>query len=111
MNEKVTTIFKYMRIKWYEPIDSTPREQCPCCDYISLAERGNYLVCPVCYWEDDGLDINTLDIESGANQYITLRHARHNFKAFGACEIKVKKWVLLAQERKNFDYNERVLEP
>lgn len=111
MNKKVTSIFRHMKIKLYEPADSTPREQCPCCDYISLAERGNYLVCPICYWEDDGLDINSLDIESGANHNITLRHARQNFRAFGACEIRIKKWVLSVQERKNFEYDERVLEP
>ena len=86
---------------------------CPCCGYDTLdpKQRLEYLICPICYWEDDGLDINSLDIESGANHNITLRHARQNFKAFGACEIKVKKWVMSVQERKNFEYNERVLEP
>ncbi len=39
---------------WYEPADPTPRHQCPCCDYISLPERGNYLICRICFWEDDG---------------------------------------------------------
>ena len=39
---------------WYSPTDPTPREVCPCCDYVSLAERGAYLICPLCDWEDDG---------------------------------------------------------
>lgn len=109
MNKKVTSVFKNKTIKLYEPQDTTPREQCPCCDYISLPERGSYLVCPVCYWEDDGLDLNTLDVESGANYYITLRQARHNFKSYGACEKRVKKWVISVQERERFIYRERTI--
>src|SRR6266498_5684205 len=46
---------------WYEPKDKTPRHQCPCCDYVSLPERGQYLICHVCFWEDDGLDVDQLD--------------------------------------------------
>jgi hypothetical protein len=30
---------------------------CPCCDYFSLRARGNYEICPVCRWEDDGSDL------------------------------------------------------
>lgn len=29
-------------------------EECPCCHYKTLTERGQYEVCPVCFWEDDG---------------------------------------------------------
>jgi hypothetical protein len=29
---------------------------CPCCGYLTLSEKpqGTYLVCPICFWEDDG---------------------------------------------------------
>ncbi len=27
---------------------------CPCCGYKTLKERGQYEICSVCYWEDDG---------------------------------------------------------
>ncbi len=30
--------------------------QCPCCDYFTLDRRGDFDICPVCGWEDDGLD-------------------------------------------------------
>ncbi len=71
---------------WYGPADPTPMHQCPCCDYVTLPERGNYLICPVCFWEDDGTDLDALDEPSEANHGITLRLGRANFKQFGACE-------------------------
>ena len=27
---------------------------CPCCGFRTLASRGDYDLCPVCFWEDDG---------------------------------------------------------
>ena len=89
-------------MEWYEPNDITPREQCPCCDYISLPERGNYLICPICFWEDDGQDIDKLDDPSGPNHGITLREGRSNFEEFGACEIGMVEHVISVEERKRF---------
>ncbi|TYC53225.1 hypothetical protein FMN52_19090 [Marinobacter sp. BW6] len=109
MFKKVVSIFRKKEIQWYEPEDPTPREQCPCCDYISLAERGNFLICPICYWEDDGQDVDELDVESGPNHYITLRQARNNFGEFGACEIEMKKYVLPEKERGNYQHKPRTL--
>ncbi len=90
---------------WYEP-DETPRHQCPCCDYISLAERGDYLICRVCFWEDDGQDIDQLDEESGPN-HITLREARNNFLQFGACEKDLLPYVVPPSERINYEHRPR----
>lgn len=69
----------------YELNNMTLFEQYPCCDYISLPERGNYLIWPICFWEDDGQEIDELDKQSGLNHGITLRQGRLNFKEFGAC--------------------------
>ncbi len=83
---------------------------CLCCGYLTLDERGEYDICPVCFWEDDaylvitaekieGLrvshdvpDEKLLDIPSGANG-MTLRRGRENFRKFGACEESMKKHV------------------
>jgi hypothetical protein len=35
-----------------------PRHLCPCCDFVTLPERRNYLIGPVCFWEDDGQDLD-----------------------------------------------------
>ena len=59
--------------------------QCPCCDYYSLQSRGSYEICAICYWEDDGQDLDRLDAVSTPN-HITLREARRNFERYGACD-------------------------
>ena len=109
MFEKIVSIFKNKKLEWYEPDDPTPRERCPCCDYISLAERGNYLICQICFWEDDGQDVDELDVESGPNHGHTLREARHNYKEFGASELAMKKHVLPVSERSNYLHKPRNL--
>lgn len=92
--------------KWYEPKNPTPREQCPCCDYFSLPERNNYLICPVCFWEDDGQDLDKLDEVSGPN-HITLREGRKTFIMFGACEKDMTKNVVSEKERSKFKFIKR----
>jgi hypothetical protein len=61
---------------------------CPCCGYrtLNLEPPGTYLICPICFWEDDG-DIGAACGYSwvGSNQ-VCLRQAQQNFIAFGACE-------------------------
>lgn len=52
--------------------------QCPCCDYFSLSRRGEYEICPICFWEDSGQDIDHIDMHSGPNR-MTLREARIRF--------------------------------
>jgi hypothetical protein len=93
-------------VGWYSPEDPTPREQCPCCDYFSLAERRSYLICHVCYWEDDGLDVDKLDVHSGPN-HMTLREGRVNFQKFGAAQERLKEYVLSVEERQQYEYRPR----
>lgn len=59
--------------------------QCPCCDFFTLHGRGSFECCPICYWEDDGQDLDQPDRVSDAN-HITLRQARRNFERLGACD-------------------------
>jgi len=59
------------------------RVACPCCRHRTLGTRGDYVICPVCFWEDDGSD--DLDGVGGPNGDLTLAQARHNYAAFGAC--------------------------
>ncbi len=87
--------------------------KCFCCGYTTLDSRGGYDICPVCFWEDDryllydkeeivtslydeldDIDEETLmDIPSGANDGLTLREGRENYKRFGACEEEMVKYV------------------
>lgn len=98
-------------ITWYAPEDPTPRCQCPCCDYISLPERGNYLICPICFWEDDGQDLDQLDMASGPNHGLTLREGRKNFREFGACEASMVEHVCSLRDRDDFTLKPRAESP
>ncbi|MFT5733771.1 MAG: hypothetical protein ACJA2W_002473 [Planctomycetota bacterium] len=74
------------------------RAQCPCCDYYSLQGRGGFEICQVCYWEDDGQDLDALDTVSGPN-HITLRAARLNFERIGASDAAAASLVASKEAR------------
>lgn len=60
---------------------------CPCCGFKTLEDEppGTYDICPICFWEDDGVQFDDPDYEGGANK-VSLRQAQKSFKAFNACE-------------------------
>ncbi|QPQ30171.1 CPCC family cysteine-rich protein [Lysinibacillus sp. JNUCC-51] len=41
--------------------------KCPCCGYLTLSTRGEYEVCRVCMWEDDGGTENDIERISTVN--------------------------------------------
>ena len=63
---------------------NTERFPCPCCEYLTLDERGQYDICPVCFWEDDPIQADDEDYDGGANR-LSLRQARVNVQTYGAC--------------------------
>jgi hypothetical protein len=58
---------------------------CHCCGYMTLNQKppGTYLICPICFWEDDA------EQDFSSNQ-VSLRQAQRNFIEFGACE---REWL------------------
>jgi hypothetical protein len=61
--------------------------RCPCCGCRTLAERGGYEICPVCFWEDDGQDDHDADeVRGGPNSDLSLTRARQNYREFGASD-------------------------
>ncbi|MFB4304890.1 CPCC family cysteine-rich protein [Actinomadura sp. GTD37] len=70
----------------HRPEDSGPYA-CPCCGYLTLASRGDYEICGVCFWEDDGQDEHDAGVvRGGPNGRLSLTRARQNFARFGACK-------------------------
>ncbi len=69
-------------------VEGRPEElfRCPCCCYKTIIKRGNYYVCPVCYWEDDGNDEPS--IYSSPN-HMTLIEGKENFEKYGVCSISM----------------------
>jgi hypothetical protein len=84
-----------------------PLHQCPCCDYFTLEERAIWDICEVCYWEDDGHDLDRRDDPSGCNKGLTLRQGRDNFRRLGACEPEMIQYVCPAEERGRYAYAQR----
>jgi hypothetical protein len=59
------------------------RYSCPCCGYPTLAGRGTYEICELCWWEDDGQDDADADVVAGGpNDNYSLVEARDNFERF-----------------------------
>ncbi|WP_394366080.1 CPCC family cysteine-rich protein [Sphingobacterium faecium] len=48
--------------------------------------------CPVCYWEDDGVQFIDLTYKGSANR-VSLIQAKENFKSFGAIEERSIEYV------------------
>ena len=73
--------------------------KCPCCGFYTFDEKlnGNYDICPVCFWEDDPIQLEDNEYEGGANR-VSLIQARHNFLLFGACEEEMKMHVRKPKE-------------
>ncbi len=71
--------------------------KCPCCGYYTFDKQpgGTYDICPVCFWEDDGWQLDNPDAEGGANK-VSLNQARLNYMEFGACEPDRKEYVRAA---------------
>ena len=62
------------------------------------------MICPICFWEDDGQDLDEIDIKSGPNHGITLRVGRSNFIKYGACEKEMVKNVISEFDREKFKH-------
>lgn len=67
---------------------------CPCCGYYTLENKADntFQICPVCYWEDDGVQLSDIDYKGGANT-VSLREARKNFEKYGAIEKQFIEFV------------------
>jgi hypothetical protein len=61
---------------------------------LTLAERGGFEICPVCFWEDDGQDDPDADVVlGGPNGSLSLTAARRNFATIGACDERCLAFV------------------
>ena len=65
---------------------------CACCGYLVLEERGIYDICPICFWEDDMVQIANPWFAGGANSP-SLAQAQRTFLEIGAMEERFLKNV------------------
>jgi hypothetical protein len=63
---------------------------CPCCGFRTLDRPpGSFEICPICYWEDDDVQLAFPDLSGGANA-CSLIDSQQNFVHIGACEQRFK---------------------
>lgn len=67
---------------------------CPCCRHFTFEHvpDGSFDICPVCFWEDDPIQLGDSHFAGGANR-VSLEQARINYKEFGACEKELLPYV------------------
>ncbi|MDB5338139.1 MAG: hypothetical protein JWN70_3758 [Planctomycetaceae bacterium] len=80
------------------PLRNFAMYPCPCCGYEVFGEPpGSFEICPICYWEDDIVQLAFPDLAGGAN-HCSLIEGQHNFATIGTCEARLKKHVRAPSE-------------
>jgi hypothetical protein len=74
------------------------RYPCPCCGHVVFEDPpGSYEICPVCFWEDDLIQLRWPDCQVGANK-LSLVDAQQTFIALGAMQARVLQYVRPARD-------------
>jgi hypothetical protein len=68
------------------------KKKCPCCGYFTLSKNSMFEICPVCYWEDDPVQLENQNYDGGAND-ISLIKAKESFIKIGAISEEYTKIV------------------
>ncbi len=70
------------------------RYPCPCCGHLVFGgPPGSYDICPICFWEDDVVQLEFATTLAGGANRTTLADAQRNFAQLGACEARSVKHV------------------
>lgn len=74
-----------------EQVAAAARFACPCCGYLTLDEEppGTFLMCEVCWWEDDPIQFADPAYEGGANAP-SLNQARAHFLSIAVSDPHLK---------------------
>jgi hypothetical protein len=84
---------------------------CVCCGRLTLEEApGNYEICPVCFWEDDAVQLRYPLSQGGAN-HVSLVEAQANYAALGASEKRVVPHVRAASGSEVVEEGWRPVDP
>ncbi|MEV6102784.1 CPCC family cysteine-rich protein [Nocardia sp. NPDC051981] len=88
-----------------------PAYPCPACGHRVFDQPpGCHLVCPVCFWEDDGVQLRWPTLALGANR-VSLVDAQRNVIAFGAYDEHARGFVRPATAEEAMDPAWRCIAP
>ena len=90
---------------------SGPQFTCACCGRLTQAEAyGSFEICPVCFWQDDIVQIADPYYEDGANRS-NLVEAQKVYKSIGASETRRLEFVEPPTEDQQIDPRWRPFDP
>ena len=85
---------------------------CPCCGHFGFDEPpGSYEICPVCFWEDDALQLEFATTLAGGANKPSLLQAQRNYAVLAACEERLRPYVRAPQEDEPRDPSWRPVDP
>lgn len=65
-------------------------EPCPCCFYCTLDLRGEYEICPLCFWEDEGSINDKMPNLYSSPNHMSLIEFRNQFNKNKDISLKLK---------------------
>jgi hypothetical protein len=69
------------------------RYPCPCCGHVTFDDPpGSHMICPVCLWEDDAVQLRWPDYSGGANGP-ALIDAQRTYAEIGAVKARLLRYV------------------
>ncbi|MFI0990235.1 CPCC family cysteine-rich protein [Streptomyces exfoliatus] len=84
---------------------------CVWCGRPSMDEQpGSYEICPICFWEDDAIQLRWPE-HSGGSIGPSLIAAQENYQAFGACEERSVEHVRPPEGDETMDLSWRPIDP
>jgi hypothetical protein len=83
---------------------------CPCCGrLVHDGPPGSYLICPICFWEDDHVQLRWPHYRGGANRP-SLVEAQQNYRTFGVSEERFAGKVRPPKEAEQLDRDFRPID-
>jgi hypothetical protein len=94
-----------------ESVAKPDRYPCPCCGHLVFREQpGCDDICPVCFWEDDLVQLRWPDLAGGANRPSLIK-AQENYRLVGASEPRLLEHVRAADSSEPLDDHWRRFDP
>lgn len=87
-----------------------PTSPCPCCGHHTLTGRGDYDLCPVCFWEDDPDQLRWPDSADGVNGK-SLIESQQTYLRLGAMDEVFVSKVRPARSSEPIDDGWRPVDP
>lgn len=74
-------------------MEKNKKYTCPVCGYkVFTKTAGSFEICPICFWQDDVVDLQEMYKPMGPNK-VSLEQAQKNYKEFGASEKRLLEHV------------------